>query len=178
MMKCLIFLMLSAMVFTGCSGKEKKLCKEQVTEFLNAYQQQNGMCGEYLTNTGDDAEVKFEGFQAILAEPITFKIKSVKVEDNNAAVNVVIENVDFGKVFENLVKSNDVKMETTEDIIAELTKLLEDKNAPVREFEVSVKLDKDYKIEMTSELSNALLGGYTQYIYELTTGGAQNEKNN
>ena len=36
-----------------------------------------------------------------------------------------------------------------------------------------IKLNKENKIEMTSELSNALLGGYTQYIYELTEGDVQ-----
>lgn len=172
-MKCLLFIVLGIMLLSGCSGKEKEQCKEQVTKFLKAYQQQDVTCGEYLTKTGEDTEIKFEGFQSILAESVTFEIKSVKVNDSNATVNVVIKNVDFGKVFESLANSTDVNMETTEDVIVELTKRLKDKNAPDREFEVPIKLDKKYKIQMTSELSNALLGGYTQYVYELTTGGTK-----
>lgn len=172
-MKCLVCIMLGAMVLTGCTGKEKKQCKEQVTKFLNAYQQQDVMCGKYLVKKGVDTEIKFEGFQSILAESVTFEIKSAKVNDDSVTVNVVIKNVDFGKVFESLAKSNDVKMETTADVIVELTKRLQDKNAPTREFEVPIKLDEKHKIQMTSELSNALLGGYTQYIYELTTGGVK-----
>lgn len=171
--KYLVYIVLAAMMLSGCVGKEKEKCKEQVAKFLNAYQQQDATCGKYLTKTGGDTEIKFEGFQSILAESLTFEIKSVKVDNNNAVVNVIIKNIDFGKVFENLAKSNDVKMDTTEDVITELTKRLKDKNAPVREFEVPIKLDKKHKIQMTSELSNALLGGYTQYIYELTTGGTK-----
>lgn len=172
-MKYLLFIVLGVMVLSGCSGKEKEQCEKLVINFLNAYQQQEITCGEYLAQTGDDTEIKFEGFQSILAESITFEIESIKVKGDNSTVNVIIKNVDFGAVFDSLANSNDAKMETTEDVIAELTKRLKDKNAPVREFEVPIKLDKKHKIQMTSELSNALLGGYTQYIYELTTGGAQ-----
>ena len=52
-------------------------------------------------------------------------------------------------------------------------KRLQKEDAPMREFEVEIIMDKEEKIEMTSELSNALLGGYTQYIYELMEGGAK-----
>ena len=115
----------------------------------------------------------FEGFQAILAEPIKFEIKSVEVNKDYNIVNVVITNVDFGVVFEGLVNSDDLHIDTTEEIMDELEKRLQAKDAPMHEYEIAVKLDKEQKIEMTSELSNALLGGYTQYIYELTEGGLQ-----
>ncbi len=164
---------LCMMVLCGCSLKEKEKCKEQVTAFLSSYQAKDKTSGKYLSDNKEGEVMVFEGFQAILAEPIKFEIKSVEVNKDYNIVNVVITNVDFGVVFEGLVNSDDLHIDTTEEIMDELEKRLQAKDAPMHEYEIAVKLDKEQKIEMTSELSNALLGGYTQYIYELTEGGLQ-----
>lgn len=171
--KCLLMMILVTLVLCGCSLKEEKQCKEQVTKFLTAYQAQDVTCGEYLSGNEDDIPVQFEGFQSVLAKPIKFKIKSVEANKDYWIVDTVITNVDFGKVFEKLVNREDLQIDTTDGIIAELKKQLQAEDAPKRNFEVQIKLDKEQKIEMTGELSNALLGGYTQYIYELTERGAQ-----
>lgn len=160
-------------ILCGCSSKEKEQCQEQVTAFLTAYQEQDISCGKYLSRNKGAETVQFEGFQAVLAEPIKFEIKSVEVNEDYNVVNVIITNVDFGMVYDGLVSSDDLQIDTIEDIVLELEKRLREKDAPMREFEVAVKVNKEQKIEMTSELSNALLGGYTQYIYELTEGGAK-----
>lgn len=169
--KFLLIVGLCMLVLCGCSLKEEEQCKEQVTAFLTAYQAKDVTSGKYLLDNGGGEIMEFEGFQAILAEPIKFEIKSAEVDKDYNIVDVVITNVDFGLVFEGLVNSDDLYIDTTEEIIDELEKRLKAKDAPMHEFEISVKLDKEQKIEMTSELSNALLGGYTQYIYELTEGG-------
>ena len=176
--KCFGVFLMSVLLLSGCSSKEKEQCEEQVTKFLTAYQEQDTECGEYLKGNEDDSAVSFEGFQSILAKNITFEIDSVDVEDDYYVVTAIIENVDFGTVVENLANSNDLNIQTKEDILQELEKCLQAKDAPKREFEVPIRLDSEMKIEMTSELSNALLGGYTEYIYELTTGGMENETNN
>ena len=172
--KCLCMVgLISTVLLSGCSSKEKEQCEEQVMGFLTEYQAQNSECGKYLAGSEDDSTINFEGFQSILAESITFEIDSVKIEDEYNVVNTVIRNVDFGTVFEGLANSEELNIETTEGIMLELEKRLEAEDAPEREFEVPIRLDKEMKIEMTSELSNALLGGYTEYIYELTTGGME-----
>ena len=171
--KFLLVSVLCGLVLCGCASREKEQCKKQVTEFLTAYQAQDITCGKYLSGNNQDETVKFEGFQSVLAEPIKFEVKSAEVNNDYNMVNVVITNVDFGTVFEGLVNSDDVQMDITENITAELEKRLQAEDAPMREFEIVVKLYKEQKIKMTGELSNALLGGYTQYIYELTEGGAQ-----
>ena len=165
--------LMGTMLLSGCSSKEKEQCKEQVTEFLTAYQAQDSECGKYLAGSEDDSTINFEGFQSVLAESITFEIDSVKIEDEYNVVNTIIKNVDFGTVFEGLANTQELNVETTEDIMLELEKRLEAEDAPEREFKVPIRLDKEIKIEMTSELSNALLGGYMEYIYELTTGGIE-----
>lgn len=163
---------LSIFILCACSSKEKQ-CQEKVKAFLMAYQEQDINCGKYLAGNQEVETVQFEGFQAILAESIKFEIESVEVNEDYDIVNVVITNVDFGRVYDGLVSSEDLQIDTTGDIIFELEKRLREKDVPKREFEVSIKMDKEQKIEMTSELSNALLGGYTQYIYELTEGGVK-----
>lgn len=160
-------------VLYGCSSKEETQCQENVEAFLTAYQAQDKACGKFLSGNYEEVSVEFEGFQAVLAESIKFEIESSEIDKDSNVINVVITNVDFGKVFEGMASSDDFQSNITEDIIIELEKRLQAEDAPVREFEVAIKLDKEQKIEMTSELSNALLGGYTQYIYELTEGGAQ-----
>lgn len=176
MRKTIKFLLLISVLcvlgLCGCSSKEERQCQEQVKAFLTAYQEQDTTCGKYLSGNEDNESVEFKGFQAILAEPVKFQIKSAEVNKDYNIVKVIVTNVDFGKVFEELV-NDDLQVETREAIVTELEKRLQAEDAPMREFEISVKLDKNQKIEMTSELSNALLGGYTQYIYELTEGGAQ-----
>lgn len=172
-LRCLLVSIVTIMLLCGCSAKEKEQCKEQVTKFLTAYQEQETTCGEYLAGNEDDGAVTFEGFQSVLSENISFEVDSVEVVDDFYEVSVVIENVDFGMVIEELANSNDLNIETTDGILMELEKRLLSDDSPKREFEVIIRLDKDMKIEMTSELSNALLGGYPEYIYELTTGGIE-----
>lgn len=160
------------LALTGCSSKEKEQCKDNVASFLDSYQQKDSSCGEYLLGDEEDSDVEFNGFQSILAEPIKYEINSVEINDDNNIVNVTVTNVDFGKVVEELV--NDTSLTNSSDsILAELEKRLGSDGAPTKEFEVPIRLNKEYKIEMTSELSNALLGGYTEYIYELTEGAEQ-----
>ena len=163
---------LCVLILCGCSSEEKEQCKENVSAFLEAYQAKDATCGKYLSGSEEDTNVAFEGFQSVLADPITFEIKSVDVNKEYNVVNVVITNVDFEAVFEGLV-NEDLAVDSTENIALELEKRLQADDAPMREFEVPVKLNEEQKIEMTSELSNALLGGYTQYIYELTEGDMQ-----
>lgn len=163
---------LCVLMLCGCSSKEKEQCEENVSAILEAYQSKDETCGKYLSGNEKDANVEFEGFQSVLADPITFEIKSVEVNKEYSIVNVVITNVDFEAVFEGLV-NDDLKVDSTESIALELEKRLQADDAPMREFEVPVKLNEEQKIEMSSELSNALLGGYAQYIYELTEGDVQ-----
>lgn len=171
--KYIIAIILGFCLLSSCSSEDAKQSKENVLAFLTAYQAQDETCGQYLAGNEENTNVKFEGFQSILAEPIKFEINSVKEEKEYTIVNVNITNVDFGKVFEELANSDELQIDTTENIAAELKTRLQAEEAPVIEFEVPIKLNKENKIEMTSELSNALLGGYTQYIYELTEGDVQ-----
>lgn len=160
-----------------CSSEEKEQSKETVSAFLTAYQKQDPACGEFLVGNEEGEAVSFEGFQGVLATPLSFKINSVDSEKDGCTVNVVITNVDFGAVLES-IESDSFEPSSSEELLQELKNRLCAEDAVTREFEVPVSVTQDQKIEMTSHLSNALLGGYTEYISNLTMEVLQDEESN
>lgn len=160
----------------GCSIGEKKKCKDTVELFLTAYQKKDTKCGEYLSDNEGEETVKFQGIQGIMAESITFQTESVDMGDKVNTVNVVIKNKDFSQVVEKIIQKKKDEILSSEDVKNIIIENLKQKDAPSRKFKVPIKLDKEGKIHMTSELSNALLGGYPEYIYELTTRGNSRDK--
>lgn len=168
MIICFCLLMLC-----GCSSKTKKQCKENTEAFLQSYQSLDETCGEYLSKNENEEKIEFEGFQAFLAKQITYKINSVDVNEENRTVEVEITNIDFKKIIEEFINKKTLNIASAEEFKNELVKKIQSKDAPKRKFNIVIKLDDDCKIIMTSELSNALLGGYTQYINELIEGEAK-----
>ena len=163
------------LMLCGCSSKTEKQCRENVEAFLQSYQSLDETCSEYLSKNENEEKTKFEGFQAFLAKQITYKINSVDVNEKNRTVEVKITNIDFKKIIEEFINKKTLNIASAEEFKNELIKKIQSKDAPKRKFNIVIKLDDDCKIIMTSELSNALLGGYTQYINELI-GGELDEK--
>lgn len=164
-------------ILCGCSSEEERQSEETVSAFISAYQAQDPTCGEYLVGNEEGEAVTFEGFQSILAAPLSFEIKSVDSEEDSYTVNVVITNVDFGATLESM-EEDSFEPASSEELLRELENRLQAEDAATRSFEVSVPVTQDQKIEMTSQLSNALLGGYTEYISDLTMEVLQNEEDN
>jgi hypothetical protein len=166
----IIWLTIVVLCLSGCNGKEKKRCKENVNSFLSKYQKSDPTCGSFLSSENDD-EIKFEGYQKIFAQSITYKIKKVNIDKEKKTVEVIINNIDFRTVcnnlFEDLEKNSNLDSKDV-DLLLEKELTLED--VPMKEYTVLFLLDENDKIQLTSEVSNALLGGYPEYIYNLTTG--------
>ena len=163
------------LMLCGGPSKTEKQCRENVEAFLQSYQSLDETCSEYLSKNENEEKTKFEGFQAFLAKQITYKINSVDVNEKNRTVEVKITNIDFKKIIEEFINKKTLNIASAEEFKNELIKKIQSKDAPKRKFNIVIKLDDDCKIIMTSELSNALLGGYTQYINELI-GGESDEK--
>lgn len=164
-------------VLCGCSSEEEKQSMDTVSAFLTAYQEQDPACGEYLVGNEEGEAVSFEGFQSVLASPLSFEIDSVDSEEDGYTVNVVITNVDFGAALESM-EADSFEPSSSDELLQELENRLCAEDAATRKFEVPVPVTQDQKIEMTSHLSNALLGGYTEYISNLTMEVLQDEENN
>lgn len=165
------FIVILTIVFicmTGCDSDEKDVCKAEVEEFLTAYQSLDGDANQYLANKIE--KIEYNGIQGLLAEQITFSVNNVKkYEDDSYIVTTQITNVDFKEAFETVTE--DVNEETPVEVIIEkLYEIVKSDSAPHRDFTIEIKLNKygnEYKIELTEELSNALFGGYNEYLSEL-----------
>lgn len=171
----LLSLLIFALVGCGSSNNEELEIVNNVQTFLESYQSLDGSIGEYLADHDKDT-LKFNGFQSILAQQMTFKIGKVKCSDDGYLVNVKINNVDFREVFEEIIEEYTVG-DTEEDILKKLSNKLEDESAKRKHFDVEILIQQTgdtYEITLTPELSNALLGGYNEYLTSLT-GGIINE---
>lgn len=168
-LKCVIIVIL-CICLTGCGSKDAETCKSVVEDFLTAYQKLDSTAGEYLANRTEEIQVL--GVQALLAEQMSFSVEKAEKGDNGYLVTTQISTVDFKETFESVVASVD---ETTSEkvIVDKLYDAIGSESPQIRTFAVEIpvqKYDEDYKIELTAELSNALFGGYNEYLSELTGG--------
>lgn len=171
----LFLLLIFTLVGCGSSNDEELKIKDNVQTFLEGYQLLDGSIGEYLADY-EEINLEFNGFQSTLAQRMTFKIGKVELLDDGYLVNVKISNVDFQEAFEEIIEEYTVD-DTEEDILKKLSNKLEDESAKRKEFEVEILIQQTedaYEIILTPELSNALLGGYNEYLTSLT-GGMINE---
>lgn len=166
---CLFCMMTFCFVLTDCNSEEEDVGKVIVGEFLTLYQSTDSSAGTYLVGRDNNIELQFVGIQALLAKKMTFLIDESKKTDDGYLVKVRINSVDFKAVFESIVKK--LSENTPEDVILEeLYNALEDNSAEIREFIINIpvqKIGEEYRILLTSELSNALFGGYNEYLTEL-----------
>lgn len=170
----MVILSLVCVSLTGCGSKDAEMCELVVEDFLTAYQSLDNSAGEYLANWTE--EVQFNGVQALLAKQMTFSVEKAKMKDGGYLVMTEISTIDFKATFESVATSvNEAASEET--ILDKLYDALESESPQIRTFSVNIpvqKYDEEYKVELTSELSNALFGGYNEYLSELT-GGILNE---
>lgn len=170
-----LFVLIFALTGCGSSNDEELEIKDTVQTFLEGYQSLDGSVGEYLADYNENI-LQFNGFQSILAQQMTFKIGKVEYSDDEYLVNVEISNVDFQAAFEEIIDEYAVD-DTEEDILKKLSNKLKDESAERKDFEVEILIQQTedvYEITLTPELSNALLGGYNEYLTSLT-GGMINE---
>lgn len=150
-----------------------------VEEFLTAYQSLDTNAGQYLMQSRDEGMIEYNGIQKILAEKMVFSVGKVHEENESTVVSVTITTVDVKLILEHILSGLDDNA-TSESIVAELYETAQSTDAQTRTFNIEVPIYQDedgYKVVLTSELSNALFGGYNEYLSELT-GGNQNEQKN
>lgn len=151
-------------------GKEEK---RVVTDFLESYQKlDEEKCAEYLYEHNVYSEKQaFSQLQKSMAETMKFRITGVKKEDGYTVVKVKISNIDFETVMETVLDKNITQEENVE---TEIEKIIAGGEVKNKEYncEVNVyQVENERKIEMTESLSNALLGGFPEYIHSLIQEG-------
>ena len=150
-------------------GEGEVTATETVVNFLTAYQSCDSSAAQYLIAMDSESNgIEFEGFQMILAQNIKYNVLSVEENVSQEYVVLVeITNTDFGSVFDSLITSAKDTVTDTE-LLEQLKLALCNSDAPTRKFECEILVRKDtdgkYRIQMQDTLSNALLGGYNEYI--------------
>lgn len=147
-----LFSVMCVFLLCGCS-KGEETSKERVEKFLTAYQQQDLSYTEYLENVEENSVEGLKDFQ------------SAETGEEYDTVQVLISTVDCAKGLDE-VQQNHPELETKEDILKELETWLQEENVPRREAEVKIPVTKEGKIQLSLELSDALLGGYHSYVVE------------
>ena len=154
-------------------------CQEALKAFLDAYQAKDPSANVFLINGGEES-LTYNGFQGMLASSFTYEVGDVDMSDTVPYVSVVITNTDFKAILENYLGSldsghttladTDSKKEVSQDqIVEDLTALLEAESRPERTFTCLVPVyylneEDGLKIEMTQDLSNALTGGFAEFV--------------
>lgn len=144
---------------------QKKAAENAADQFMQAYIQQDSAGCEQLLLNGGSEPVEFSEAQKVLSQTITYKILgSERVDSDAVAVNLEIENVDFSKIMEDI--TTDLQGELTEsDIVAAIGETANQaENRKVYPCEVLVYCGEEEKIAITSNFSNALLGGFNEYL--------------
>lgn len=193
--RLLTLLLAFALLLTGCramntpadneaDGAETEIGDEQTGEdtddrdpaqicqaFLDAYAAQDSeTTGSLLTGLGDP--YSFGELTALLARNMTAKLGEGETVENYFVIPATINNVDMAAVLEELPEN----IASTEEAQAWLAGAFAADGVPMKDYEVRVYLIRQngaWKVEMTTDLADALLGGYFTLMRELAGEGEQ-----
>jgi len=155
-------------VYNSGDNKEKIIVKGVVTDYLTKYKNLDGSCLQYLAMNITGSDMEFKGMQELFAKQLEFKIKSVKKTEDYYTVKTEIENVDYGNVMYKL--KNEYADSTTitgEKLTALIMSELAKSDVAKRNFSCDIIVSRygnEYRIQMTPDLSNAILGGFNEFL--------------
>ena len=130
---------------------------ERCEDFFNAYTKLDGeTAGALLTGLGEP--LSFGQLSAAMAESLTAELGDAVVDGETVRVNAVITSIDIAGVLEAVPQT----VSSQEEAAEALEELLRAPDAPFKVFQVEVLMvlqDGAWRLKMTPELSDALLGG-------------------
>lgn len=143
--------------------------------FLEAYQQGDAEKITELLDVGKiGGNVQLGEYTDILSEKMTFKINGFKdfpfSFSDTRYLHVEITNIDFEALVNQKDPWENVEDEEPEGYHAALRKAVLSENAPCKQYVVDIvltKQDGEWKIKMTDDFSNALLGNFPYYYRQL-----------
>lgn len=152
-----------------CRGAaQKKAAENAADQFMQAYIQQDGAGCEQLLLNGGSEPLEFSDAQTVLSQTITYKILgSEQVDDDAVAVSLEIENVDFSEIMEGITANLQGELAENDIVTAIEEAANQAENRKVYPCEVLVYCGEEEKIVITSNFSNALLGGFNEYLTSL-----------
>ena len=169
-----LLLILFIFVVAGLLEEAQGVCEE----FLNAYQDKDGeMLTRLLWNQGYGEPVEFSEYMKIAADHLSYEIgKAKKHKDGSCWVSVEITNLDLPAIAELEIEKKTHLKSDSGTALNDFLHLLSDwdtKNLgemPMKTYKADILLKEEnlqWRIEMTDELSDALLGGYVELYSEV-----------
>ena len=146
------------LLFAGCSQPGSDEAKAACESFLQAYVSLDGEQVAKSLGEMNGAE-EFSDLQGAVAQRIAYQTKGVLMEEGRAVVSTVITAIDLEAVFSSLPEG----INSAEGAKEALLQAFAADDVPMREFVVEIELlgsADDWTVQMTPELSDALLGGY------------------
>lgn len=154
--------------------KAKEVCEE----FLNAYQDTDGeVMTRLLWNQGYGEPVEFSEYMKITADHLSYEIgEAKKHKDGSCWVSVEITNLDLLAILELDLEKKTYLNPDTDSALDDFLSVLSDWDTenlgeiPMKTYKADILLKErtlQWKIEMTDELSDALLGGYVELYTEV-----------
>lgn len=139
---------------------------EVVRTFFDAYTTLDAeTTGSLLTGIGDP--YAFGTLTGLLAQHITVEFGEPEQDGDICVIPVTIQNIDLRAVFGKLPDT----IGSNEEASAWLAEAMAAADVPMTTFETQVYLvreDAGWRVELTTGLSDALLGGYFTMMQELT----------
>ena len=165
------FLIKSIVTPNNQKDEMNKIAESTVSEFLTAYQRKDSAAGKYMTITSiGNHEIKYDGLQGMVAEKLTYNIVSSKrdIEENEIIyVTVDIKNLNLPEIFATIEMSED----DPDQLLENLYELIKADNAPQKPYNCIIAVQQypsGMRIELNAELSNALFGGFNEYLASLS----------
>ena len=154
--------MILALTLSACGDPEAQAAGDACQAFFDAYAARDGEAvGDRMQGGGDG--LTFSRMQGALAGRMEAEAGSAKVNGEEATVSAEMVSIDVAAVFKGVPQT----VESREAALSSLIAAFEAPDVPTREFKVTVKMVKEngeWLVQMTPELSDALLGGYNSLL--------------
>lgn len=151
---------------TGCGQSNGSAAKKACKAFFTAYENSDSM--ETAAYFGDlYTAAAFSELQCALAAKTHTEVKKASTTDNMVQVAVTVETIDVPAVISALPDT----VTSTELAEEALLSAFQANDVPLRTFDVTALMVQEngtWTIQMTPELSNALLGGFQEMLDDLS----------
>lgn len=165
-----LLLVLSVIGVSILKSRKKKNSIEDVRNyangFLTAYHEKRGDLANYFQYSDT---IEFNDLNSLFADYFTFTITDVKVNESEYIVSVEARNIDAEKVFDKIMETNE-DYETETDILNAFKHEVNSNQDNLKYFSCEfyvVANESGLQIVMTEELSNAMYGGFNEYVNKL-----------
>lgn len=140
--------------------------RRYANDFLTAYHEKKEDLADYFQYSDP---IEFSDLNELFADNFSFTITDVKEKESEYIVSVQAKNIDVGRVFDKLIETNE-GFETETDILNAIEYEVNSNRGNFKDYPCEfyvVANGSSLQIVMTEELSNAMYGGFNEYLDKL-----------